>query len=217
MGRKLYVGNLPYSATEASLREAFSASGTVEDGEPDHRSRHGPEQGLRLRRDVDGPGSASGHAGDERCTPIDGRQIKVSEAKPKTSGGSGGPGATTPAATADATNPLAIDTFTPRRALAPPRSSSCPITHFKEIRRWPGATSNSQTKRSRELAKKDKRAVKDEKRAQKKADARAARASAVGKPAPASLARAPAANPAAAPNSRALAAAAFVRRMNKTP
>ena len=30
MGRKLYVGNLPYSATEASLREAFSASGTVE-------------------------------------------------------------------------------------------------------------------------------------------------------------------------------------------
>ena len=30
MGRKLYVGNLPYSATETSLREAFSASGTVD-------------------------------------------------------------------------------------------------------------------------------------------------------------------------------------------
>jgi RNA recognition motif-containing protein len=30
MGRKLYVGNLPYSATEQSLREAFSASGTVD-------------------------------------------------------------------------------------------------------------------------------------------------------------------------------------------
>ena len=28
MGRKLYVGNLPYTATEASLREAFAASGT---------------------------------------------------------------------------------------------------------------------------------------------------------------------------------------------
>ena len=37
---------------------------------------------------------------------------------------------------------------------------------------------NSQTKRLRELAKKDKRAAKDEKRAQKKADARAARATA---------------------------------------
>ena len=30
MGRKLYVGNSPYSATEASLRETFSASGTVD-------------------------------------------------------------------------------------------------------------------------------------------------------------------------------------------
>ena len=30
MGRKLYVGNLPYSATEQSLREAFAASGTVD-------------------------------------------------------------------------------------------------------------------------------------------------------------------------------------------
>ena len=30
MGRKLYVGNLPYTATDASLREAFGASGTVE-------------------------------------------------------------------------------------------------------------------------------------------------------------------------------------------
>ena len=39
---------------------------------------------------------------------------------------------------------------------------------------------NNQTKRSRELAKKDKRAVKDEKRAQKKADARAARAAVAG-------------------------------------
>ena len=30
MGRKLYVGNLPYSATDASVRTAFSAHGTVE-------------------------------------------------------------------------------------------------------------------------------------------------------------------------------------------
>jgi cold-inducible RNA-binding protein len=30
MGRKLYVGNLPYSATEQSLREAFAACGTVD-------------------------------------------------------------------------------------------------------------------------------------------------------------------------------------------
>ena len=30
MGRKLYVGNLPYSATESALSEKFAASGTVE-------------------------------------------------------------------------------------------------------------------------------------------------------------------------------------------
>jgi hypothetical protein len=79
------------------------------------------------------------------------------------------------------------------------------------------ANLNNQKKRSRELAKKDDRAAKDQTRARKKSDSRVARASAVGKPAPASLGRAPAANPAAASNSRALAAAAFVRRMNKTP
>ena len=30
MGRKLYVGNLPYSATESSVTEKFAGSGTVE-------------------------------------------------------------------------------------------------------------------------------------------------------------------------------------------
>ncbi len=30
MGRKLYVGNLPYSATEQTLRETFSQCGTVD-------------------------------------------------------------------------------------------------------------------------------------------------------------------------------------------
>ena len=30
MGKKLYIGNLPYSATEQELRELFSKHGTVE-------------------------------------------------------------------------------------------------------------------------------------------------------------------------------------------
>jgi len=30
MGKKLYVGNLPYSATDASVSDAFSACGTVD-------------------------------------------------------------------------------------------------------------------------------------------------------------------------------------------
>ena len=65
------------------------------------------------------------------------------------------------------------------------------------------ANMNTRSKRMRELARKDKRAVKDEKRAQKKADARAARGVA-DPPPPVS-------------NVRSLAAAAFIRRMNKTP
>jgi len=76
---------------------------------------------------------------------------------------------------------------------------------------------NNQTKRKRELAKKDKRAAKDEKRAQKKAAARAARGDTNGVVAPTSAVSTPMANPIAASNVRSLAASAFIRRMNKTP
>jgi hypothetical protein len=79
------------------------------------------------------------------------------------------------------------------------------------------ANLNNRNKRMRELAKKDKRAAKDEKRAQKKADARVARGATDGTAVPSTFAGAPAANPAAAPDVRSLAAAAFIRRMNKTP
>jgi hypothetical protein len=73
------------------------------------------------------------------------------------------------------------------------------------------ANLNSQAKRKRELAKKDKRAEKDQKRAQRKAEARTARAT------PETATPALAAQPAAQSNLSSLAAAAFIRRMNKTP
>jgi hypothetical protein len=77
---------------------------------------------------------------------------------------------------------------------------------------------NSQAKRKRELAKKDKRAVKDEKRAQRKQDARVARAVAAGEPIPApsqAASRKTSSSPLVAPklNASSLAAAAFIRRM----
>jgi hypothetical protein len=71
---------------------------------------------------------------------------------------------------------------------------------------------NTQAKRKRELAKKDKRAAKDEKRAIRKAEARTARSAEGGTAPPAQ-----AAQPAAKSNLSSLAAAAFIRRMNKTP
>jgi hypothetical protein len=72
---------------------------------------------------------------------------------------------------------------------------------------------NNQTKRNRELAKKDKRAAKDEKRAQKKAEARAARAVAEGV---APSRSAPVVMPAAAaPSMRSPVSSAVAKWMNK--
>jgi hypothetical protein len=70
----------------------------------------------------------------------------------------------------------------------------------------------SQLQQSKEARSRDR-----EKRARKKADARTARGPTDGPAAPVSLARAPATNPAAATNPKSLAAAAFIRWMNKTP
>jgi RNA recognition motif-containing protein len=91
MGRKLYVGNLPYSATEASLREASSASGTVETVSLITDRDTGQSKGfgfVEMSTDAEAQAATQALNG----TSLDGRQIKVSEAKPKTSGGGGGGG-----------------------------------------------------------------------------------------------------------------------------
>ncbi|HET8696624.1 MAG TPA: RNA-binding protein [Gammaproteobacteria bacterium] len=91
MGRKLYVGNLPYSATEASIREAFSGSGTVETVSLITDRDTGQSKGfgfVEMSTDAEAQAATQALNG----TSLDGRQIKVSEAKPKTSGGGGGGG-----------------------------------------------------------------------------------------------------------------------------
>ena len=88
MGRKLYVGNLPYSATETSLREAFSASGTVETVSLITDRDSGQSKGfgfVEMSTDAEAQAATQAMNG----TSLDGRQIKVSEAKPKASGGGG--------------------------------------------------------------------------------------------------------------------------------
>ena len=89
MGRKLYVGNLPYSATETSLREAFSASGTVDSVTLITDRDTGQSKGfgfVEMSSDAEAQQATQALNG----TTLDGRQIKVSEAKPKGSGGGGG-------------------------------------------------------------------------------------------------------------------------------
>ena len=88
MGRKLYVGNLPYSATEQSLREAFATSGTVDTVSLITDRDTGQSKGfgfVEMSTDAEAQAATQAMNG----ASLDGRQIKVSEAKPKASGGGG--------------------------------------------------------------------------------------------------------------------------------
>ena len=89
MGRKLYVGNLPYSATEQSLREAFAPSGVVDTVNLITDRDTGQSKGfafIEMASDKEAQAATQAMNG----ATLDGRQIKVSEAKPKTPGGGGG-------------------------------------------------------------------------------------------------------------------------------
>jgi len=91
MGRRLYVGNLPYSATEEQLTELFGRAGQVDN--------------VRVMRDM-ATGRARGFAFVEMSTDeeaqravsefhehqMEGRALVVNEARPKPEGGFGGGG-----------------------------------------------------------------------------------------------------------------------------
>ena len=91
MGRKLYVGNLPYSATEQSLREAFAASGTVDTVNLITDRDTGQSKGFAF---VEMASDREAQAATEAMNGkmLDGRQIKVNEAKPRENRGGGGGG-----------------------------------------------------------------------------------------------------------------------------
>jgi RNA recognition motif-containing protein len=88
MGRKLYVGNLPYETGEAELQELFSRAGNVDS--------------VKVMRDM-ATGRARGFAFVEMATDdeaeaairdlnnyqLGGRGLTVNEARPKPAGGGG--------------------------------------------------------------------------------------------------------------------------------
>jgi RNA recognition motif-containing protein len=82
MGRKLYVGNLPYSATEQSLREAFAASGTVDSVSLITDRDTGQSKGFAFV-EMSTDSEAQTATQDMNGKMLDGRQIKVNEAKPR--------------------------------------------------------------------------------------------------------------------------------------
>jgi RNA recognition motif-containing protein len=88
MGRKLYVGNLPYSATEQGLTAKFAAHGTVESAKLITDRDTGQSKGfgfVEMSRDSEASAAIAALNG----TDYEGRPMKVSEAKPqeKRSGG----------------------------------------------------------------------------------------------------------------------------------
>lgn len=94
MSKKLYVGNLPYSATDESLAQAFGACGSVESAKVIIDRDSGRSKGfafVEMSTDAEAQTSISRLNG----TDLDGRSINVSEAKPmapRDGGGSRGGG-----------------------------------------------------------------------------------------------------------------------------
>ena len=94
MGRKLYVGNLPYSATEQDLTDKFAASGTVESVKLITDRDTGRSKGFGF---IEMASAAEAQAAIDSLngTDYDGRPMKVNEAKPeqkRSGGGRGGYG-----------------------------------------------------------------------------------------------------------------------------
>ena len=79
---RIYVGNLPYSATEAELRDAFAAFGEVSSVNVITDKYSGQSKGFAFV-EMDDNSSADAAIKDLNETPLGGRNIKVNEAKPR--------------------------------------------------------------------------------------------------------------------------------------
>lgn len=89
MGRKLYVGNLPYSANQQTLQDTFGAFGTVDSVNVIMDRQTGQSKGFGFV-EMSSDAEAQKAIQEVNGTSIDGREVKVNEAKPqeKKSGGS---------------------------------------------------------------------------------------------------------------------------------
>lgn len=81
MGKKLYVGNLPYSATDSSVSEAFSACGKVDSSKVIMDRETGRSKGfgfVEMSTEEEAQAAISKFNGAD----WDGRAMTVNEAKP---------------------------------------------------------------------------------------------------------------------------------------
>ncbi len=91
MGRRLYVGNLPYSATDEDLNELFSRAGGVANVHVMRDQATGRARGFAFVEMTTDEGAQK--AIDELHEfKMDGRALVVNEARPKPTGGGFGGG-----------------------------------------------------------------------------------------------------------------------------
>ena len=87
----IYVGNLSYSTHETDLRKWFEAYGTVNDARVITDKFSGQSRGfgfVEMANDAEGQAAIEGLNGKE----MDGRALKINEARPKDDRGGGGGG-----------------------------------------------------------------------------------------------------------------------------
>jgi RNA recognition motif-containing protein len=91
MGRKLYVGNLPYEATETDLQELFARAGAVESVTVMRDQMTGRARGFGFV-EMSTDDEAQTAIRELNGSQLGGRSLTVNEARPKADrgGGSGG-------------------------------------------------------------------------------------------------------------------------------
>ncbi|MCI0640068.1 MAG: RNA-binding protein [Gemmataceae bacterium] len=91
MGKKLYVGNLPYSVGDAELEQLFAAHGSVQSVQVIMDRDTGRSKGfgfVEMGTDQEAQAAIAALNGKE----VDGRTLTVNEARPKEDRGGGGGG-----------------------------------------------------------------------------------------------------------------------------
>jgi RNA recognition motif-containing protein len=88
MGKKLYVGNLPYSVADSDLQRLFEAHGSVVSAQVIMDRDTGRSKGfgfVEMGSDSEAQAAIAEMNGKE----VDGRSLTVNEARPKPEGGGG--------------------------------------------------------------------------------------------------------------------------------
>jgi RNA recognition motif-containing protein len=89
MGRKLYVGNLPYEVGETELQELFARAGSVESAKVMRDQATGRARGfgfVEMSTDEEAQQAISALNGAQ----VGGRNLTVNEARPQAARGGGG-------------------------------------------------------------------------------------------------------------------------------